>query len=234
VRGRTAHEAIFNLNDGNFRCPSSQQGFSPFSTWTRGLSWAILGFAEQLEFLSTLHTTQIKHASGFTRSHVLKTFERAAKATCDHYIQDCTALDGVCYWDDGAPGLANLKDWRDQPGDPFNDYEPVDSSASAIAAQGLIRFGRYLGGRQGRHYVQAGLTVARTLFGDLYLSTSKRHQGLLLHSVYHRPNGWDYVPSGRSVPCGESSMWGDYHLLELALVIQRLADQQTYPTFFDP
>jgi hypothetical protein len=52
VRGRTAHECIFNTNDGNYRCPNSQQGFSPFSTWTRGLAWAILGFAEQLEFLA--------------------------------------------------------------------------------------------------------------------------------------------------------------------------------------
>ena len=51
VRGRTAHESIFNVNDGSYRCPNSQQGYSPFSTWTRGLAWAILGFAEQLEFL---------------------------------------------------------------------------------------------------------------------------------------------------------------------------------------
>ena len=36
VRGRTAHESIFNVNDGNYRCPNSQQGYSPFSTWTRG------------------------------------------------------------------------------------------------------------------------------------------------------------------------------------------------------
>jgi unsaturated chondroitin disaccharide hydrolase len=41
----------FNPTDGQFRCPSSQQGYSPRTTWTRGLAWAILGFAEQLEFL---------------------------------------------------------------------------------------------------------------------------------------------------------------------------------------
>jgi unsaturated chondroitin disaccharide hydrolase len=35
VRGRTAHESIFNTNDGNYRCPNSQQGYSPFTTWTR-------------------------------------------------------------------------------------------------------------------------------------------------------------------------------------------------------
>ena len=54
VRGRTAHESIFNVNDGSYRCPSTQQGYSPFSTWTRGLAWAMVGFDEQLEFLETV------------------------------------------------------------------------------------------------------------------------------------------------------------------------------------
>jgi hypothetical protein len=74
--------------------------------------------------------------------------------------------------------------------------------------------------------------TAATLLGDPYLSTDPDHQGLLLHSVYHRPNGWDYIPPGRKIPCGESSMWGDYHLLELGLVIRRMIDGK-YPTFFD-
>ncbi len=51
VRGRTAHESLFNAANGTYRGPSTQQGYSPFSTWTRGLAWAMLGFAEQLEFL---------------------------------------------------------------------------------------------------------------------------------------------------------------------------------------
>src|SRR5205085_11395868 len=34
VSGRTAHESIFNRNDGSYRCPNSQQGYSSFSTWT--------------------------------------------------------------------------------------------------------------------------------------------------------------------------------------------------------
>ena len=52
VRGRTAHEAVFNVASGVFRCPNSQQGYAPFSTWTRGLAWAVYGFAEELEFVS--------------------------------------------------------------------------------------------------------------------------------------------------------------------------------------
>ena len=54
VAGRVAHESIFNINDGSYRCPGTQQGYSPFTTWTRGLAWALLGFAEQLEFLAAV------------------------------------------------------------------------------------------------------------------------------------------------------------------------------------
>jgi hypothetical protein len=80
--------------------------------------------------------------------------------------------------------------------------------------------------------LQAGLSVAKALFDDPYLSTKKSHQGLLLHSIYHWPNRWDHVPIGQKVASGESSMWGDYHLLELALLIQRMAKQEAYPAFF--
>jgi hypothetical protein len=219
VRGRVTHEAIFNINDGNFRCPNSQQGFSPFTTWTRGLAWAMCGFAEQLEFL---------RAIGETRHRAL--FEQAARATCDFYINN-TPTDGIPYWDTGAPLLHKLGDYLDRPADPFNDFEPVDSSAAAIAAQGLLRFGHYLG-KNGKRYWQAGLTILNTLFDEPYLSTSAKHQGLILHSVYHRPNGWDYIPPGRKVPCGESSMWGDYHAREVALYVQRIAQRKPYLKFF--
>ena len=232
VRGRSAHEAIFNRNDGNFRCRSTQQGYSPFSTWTRGLAWAMLGYAEELEFFAAISDDAFAKSVGLGKAAVVKIYEQAAIDTCDHYIDDCTAADGVPYWDDGAPGLAHLRDWRSRPADPSNDHEPVDSSAAAIAAQGLIRLGRYLG-TSGVRYLQAGLEVAKALFSPPYLSTDPGHEGLLLHSVYHRPNGWDYVPPGRKIPCGESSMWGDYHLLELALLVRRMATKQPYYTFFD-
>jgi len=228
VRGRTAHEAIFNRNDGRFRCRSSQQGYSPFSTWTRGLAWAMLGYAEELEFFASLPKAQWK---GFDHASLMRTMLATAKETSDHYIDDCAASDGIVYWDDGAPGLAKLEGWRDRPADPYNDHEPVDASASAIAAQGLLRLGKFLGAK-GKRYTQAGLTIARVLLDEPYLSTDRKHEGLLLHSVYHRPNNWDYIPPARRVPCGESSMWGDYHLLELATHLRRLA-VGPYLTFFD-
>ena len=161
---------------------------------------------------------------------------KAAKATCDFYIENsCT--DGIPYWDTGAPGLSKMGDYLNKPADPFNAYEPVDSSAAAIAAQGLWRFGTYLKAhkraKDGERYRQSALTIADTLFSEPYLSTNAKHQGLILHSVYHRPNGWDYIPKGCKVPCGESSMWGDYHARELALLLLREANRKPYLTFFN-
>ena len=226
VRGRTAHESIFNINDGNYRCPNSQQGYSPFTTWTRGLAWAMCGFAEQLEFIDTLSSDELGPHGG--RDSVTTMMRDAAEATCDFYIEN-TASDGVPYWDTGAPGLAQLGDWRGRPADPFNDHEPVDSSAAAIAAQGLLRLGRRLGNDR---YWSAGLTVAATIFDEPYLTADPAHQGLLLHSIYHRPNGWDFIPPDRRIPCGEASMWGDYHARELALYLLRVNGNQPYLTFW--
>jgi hypothetical protein len=230
VRGRTAHEAVFNRNDGAFRCRATQQGYSPFSTWTRGLAWAMLGFAEELEFFATIPDSKFAESVGLPKADVMRVYERAAVETCDHYVDDCSTADGIVYWDDGAPNLHKLGDWRSRAAEPFNDHEPVDASGSVIAAQGLLRLGRHL---KEHRYTQAGLTVARTLLGEPYLATDPEHQGLLLHTVYHRPNGWDLVPRGRKVPCGESCMWGDYHLLELGVYLQRLIDGGPYLTFFD-
>jgi hypothetical protein len=235
VRGRVAHESLFNAKNGSYRGPNSQQGYSPFSTWTRGLAWAMLGFAEQLEFVETLNDEELQPFGG--RGAVETFLREAACATCDRYIE-AAAADGVPYWDDGAPGLAALPGWQDRPADPFNDHEPVDSSAAAIGAQGLLRLARYLKTRaeDGKRYEQAGLRVLDTLFDDAapYLSQDPKHQGLLLHSVYHRPNGWDYVPKGAKTPRGESSQWGDYHAREAALYVQRLAKGEPYLAFFGP
>ncbi len=228
VRGRVAHESLFNVNDGSYRCPSTQQGYSPFSTWTRGLAWIILGYAEQIEFVDALPDGELEPFGG--REDVRNVMQRAATAAADFYIEQ-TPPCGVPYWDTGAPGLPELGDYLARPADPFNDAEPVDSSAAAIAAQGLFRLARCVDG--GDRYRQAGVRVLNTLLDEPYLSTDPEHQGLILHSVYHRPNGWDRVPAGRAVPCGESTMWGDYHAREAALCFQRMVGEGPYLTFFN-
>ena len=222
IRGRVAHESIFNLADKAYRCPSTQQGYSPFSTWTRGLAWILCGFAEQLEFLRLQSAEHFEPFGG--KEKWLARFEQTARAVADFYLE-FTPTDGIPYWDTGAPGLANLGDYLNRPAEIENDHEPVDSSAAAIAAQGLIRLGAYLGA-EGKNYTQAGLTVAQTVLSEPYLSTDASHEGLILHSIYHRPNGWDHIPARKKIPLGDSSMWGDYHAMELALLIQRMAKNQ--------
>ncbi len=232
IRGRTAHESIFNLNDGNFRCPNSQQGYSPFTTWTRGLAWIMAGYPEELEWIETLSDAELAPYGG--RAAVEEQLLKPALATCDFYIEQ-TPTDGIPYWDTGAPLLHKLGDYLDRPAQIENDYEPVDSSAAAIAAQGLLRLGRYLqrkGDSRGDRYWQAGLTTAATVLDEPYLSVDPNHQGLILHSIYHQPNGWDYVPEGSKIARGESSMWGDYHARELALYLQRVIEDKPYYTFF--
>ena len=88
VDGSTVHEAIFNTapGRGEFRAFSTQQGYSPFTCWSRGLGWALYGFAEAYRYTG--------------ESEFLDTAERCAR----YYLQN-TREHGIPYWDYGAPGI---------------------------------------------------------------------------------------------------------------------------------
>ena len=234
IPGRVVHESIFNTQDGNYRCPSTQQGYSAFSTWTRGLAWILCGFAEQLEFFRTVKAVEMT-PFGIRKPAFVAMMEKAARATAEFHIENSFA-DGIPFWDTGAPGVASFGRYTGMASDPHNDVEPLDSSAASICAQGLLRLGNYLtrkgDGKSGRRYRSAALTTAAALLEEPYLSTSSRHQGITLHAIYHRPNNWDHVPRGRRQPCGESAMWGDYHTMELVHLVLREAENGPYPTFF--
>ncbi len=228
ISGRTAHESVFNMNDGRYRCPNSQQGFSGFTTWTRGLAWAMLGFPEMLEFFRDENVVFENKLA--IESELMK----AAKATCDFFIAH-TPTDGIPYWDTGAPNLHKLGDYLSKPSNPFNDHEPVDSSAAAIGAQGLFRLSHLLRDEDpeaSKKYELAALNVLNSLLEEPYLSKNSEHEGILLHSIYHRPNNWDYIAPGAKIPYGESSMWGDYHMTELCLTAWKMLKKEEKYTFF--
>jgi unsaturated chondroitin disaccharide hydrolase len=86
--GRVAHEAIFNTEPGRgeFRCLSTQQGYSPFTCWSRGLAWALYGL------------TVAARWSG--EAELLD----AARRCAGYYLRH-TPENGVPYWDYGAPGI---------------------------------------------------------------------------------------------------------------------------------
>lgn len=233
VPGRVVHESIFNTNDGQYRCPSTQQGYAPFSTWTRGLSWVLLGYAEQLEYFASLKDADLKPFGN--KRALIKMMEKAALATAEFHIENSFA-DGIPFWDTGAPGVASFGKITNKPSDPQNDIEPLDGSAAAISGQGYLRLGNYFLAKgdkaKGTRYRAAALTITCALLAEPYLSTDPKHQGITLHAIYHRPNNWDYIPKGRKIPCGESAMWGDYHTMELVSLIKREAQNAPYPLFF--
>lgn len=227
--GRVVHESIFNINDGQYRCSNSQQGYSGYTTWTRGLGWAMLGFTEFLEFLNE------EKPESESLEDVKKILLNAAIATCNFYIEHSSA-DGIPYWDTGAPNLYKLGDYSKSVSNPFNNIEPVDSSAAAIAAQGFLRLSNLLKNDNtilSKKYLKAGVLILKTLLSDTYLALDKKHQGILLHTIYHYPNNWDHIPNGSRIPNGESCMWGDYHIAEACLLAESIINTAgNYYTFF--
>ena len=105
------------MTDGRYRCPSTQQGYSPFSTWTRGLAWILCGYAEQLEFLATVGNDKIIDKPG-----IISTFLRAATATADWWLSHSFA-DGMVYWDAGMPRNSRAIIDYSTMSDPHNDHE---------------------------------------------------------------------------------------------------------------
>jgi len=84
--GLTVHEGIFNPVRGEFRCLSTQQGYSPFTCWARGLGWAMYGYADTFVYTGD--------------AFFLDVAER-----CAGYYLDNTPDNGVPYWDYGASGI---------------------------------------------------------------------------------------------------------------------------------
>jgi unsaturated chondroitin disaccharide hydrolase len=84
--GMVIHEAVFNPVRGEFRNLSTQQGYSPFTCWARGLAWALYGFTDCYLFTKD--------------PFFLETAER-----CAGYYLDHTPDGGVPFWDYGAPNI---------------------------------------------------------------------------------------------------------------------------------
>jgi unsaturated chondroitin disaccharide hydrolase len=111
-----------------------------------------------------------------------------ARRVADYFLAHLPA-DKVAYWDliftDGSG-------------------EERDSSASAIAACGLMELAKWLPSERER-YQSAAVEMAASLFENYSTRDAPESNALILHGVYSKPgdNGVD-----------EGTLWGDYFYLE--------------------
>ena len=82
--GSSSHEGMFDLETGEFRRQTTQQGFRGDSCWARGLAWAIYGF--------TASYKAVRDAR----------FLKTAEACADFYIRE-TPANGVPLFDYDTP-----------------------------------------------------------------------------------------------------------------------------------
>lgn len=198
--GSTAHEGIFDPATGQLKEESTQQGYKPNSTWSRGLAWAIYGFTAahrlslQWHYRDPAAALLIKHESpeSLAAEHPEEfEFLRVAQRCADFYLRR-SPENLVPYWDYDAP-VANPPLW--------------DSSAGAVAASAFWDLSEAVADPADKErYRAANLTILQTLLSDEFLARSRPGwEGSLLHGVYHKP---------KNLGVDESVAWGDHFFVE--------------------
>lgn len=194
--------------DGAVYRKSTDQGFAPESTWSRGQAWALYGFAQAYRFARADARADAAELLGASR--------RTAAYFLDH-LPDRFPADP---YNHAAGDLVPPSDFNAALGEPAGPYGTRraglkartgrDSSAAAVAAAGLLWLAQLSPERdeQARAF-QAGEDILRSLLtfrgadGALaYLAKSSVHQGVLAAGA---------VAFG-SAP--QSLSYGDYYALE--------------------
>lgn len=98
--------------------------------------------------------------------------------------------------------------------------EPRDSSASAIAACGMLEMCKALPPDEAAHYREVAERLTVALIKNCAVSDPSVSNGLLLHGVYAKNSPYNPIPADRGVD--ECNTWGDYFYMEL---LTRLAGE---------
>lgn len=91
--------------------------------------------------------------------------------------------------------------------------EPRDSSASAIAACGMLEMAQYLPADEAAFYTGQAQKLAGALWEHCAVRDAATSNGLLLHGVYAKNSPYNPIPQDRGVD--ECNTWGDYFYMEL-------------------
>ncbi len=156
------------------------QGASCETAWSRGQSWAIYGYT--MMYRETKDPAYLKFA----------------QKVSDFAINNPNMpVDGVPYWDYGAPG------------------EERDTSAASIMASGLLELSTFVPGDKGAKYRAFAVKQLLSLCSDEYFAKpGENGDWLLKHGVGHKPAG-----SEIDTPLD----YGDYYFLEALLRFKSLA-----------
>jgi unsaturated chondroitin disaccharide hydrolase len=207
--GSTAHEAIFHTQTGECLRQSTHQGYRGDSCWSRGLAWALYGFATSARILATCDPA----SPGGPPTRRLAGRFLDTSIHCSHYLLDQLAADPVPAWDFDAP-----PDSRQQK----------DSSAGAIAAAGLFELADALDavqrsrdregagerGKEGEATARDGTRSLREQALRLLLPLSEppylaaddpNWEGILKRGVYH---------IHKNLGVDESVMWGEFFFVD--------------------
>jgi unsaturated chondroitin disaccharide hydrolase len=158
--GSTAHEGLFEVENGRFLGQSTHQGLSAESTWARGLAWSMAGFSRVYALTGADEFLEVaRRNAGYWLAHLPE--------------------DRVPYWDFDAD-LSQPPPWGAQK----------DSSAGAIAADGLLDLADHAerAGRadEAADYRRRAYEVLDALVEPRYLADrTPGWEGILKHGVYH-------------------------------------------------
>ncbi len=89
--------------------------------------------------------------------------------------------------------------------------EPRDSSASAIAACGMLEMAKYLPAEKAAYYTQIAKKLMQALVEHCAVSDPILSNGQLLHGTYARKSDFNTV---RDRGVDECNTWGDYYYFE--------------------
>lgn len=89
--------------------------------------------------------------------------------------------------------------------------EPWDSSASAVAACGMLEMAKYLPKEKADYYTSAAKRLIKALKDLCAVTSPEESNGLLLHGVYGKKTPFnDCIDHG----IDECNLWGDYYYME--------------------
>ena len=155
------------------------QGLSCETAWSRGQSWGIYGYTMMYRFTKE------------------RRYLEFAQKLADYAMNNLNMpVDGIPYWDYGAPG------------------EERDSSAAAVMASALLELSTFVPGEDGERYRAFAVHQLIWLCSDDYFAKPGENGGWLLkHGVGHKPGN-----SEIDVPLD----YGDYYFLEALLRFRAL------------